>query len=193
MSDGKKQLLKIFIEVFPLVMFLYTYDAKNWESVYLATGVFMGAMLVSMVASKLVFKKIGLILWISGFFVGVLGGLTLYFRDPMFIKMKPTIFNGLLAITLLGGVYFKKYFLKNVFEAGFPPMPDEIWKKLSFRFGLFYIFNAGLNEVIHRNFSFETWLETKIWIGVPLGILFMMAQMPMLMKYMEVEEKSSEN
>ena len=132
MSDSKKQFLKILIEVFPLVMFLYTYDAKNWESVYLATAVFMGAMLVSMIASKLVFNKIGLILWISGFFVGVLGGLTLYFRDPMFIKMKPTIFNSLLAITLLGGVYYKKYFLKNVFEAGFPPMPDEIWKTIQF-------------------------------------------------------------
>ena len=176
------------IEIFPLALFLYAYDAKDWETVFFATQVFMGAMVASMVASKLVFGKIGLILWISGALVGIMGGLTLYFRDPMFIKIKPTILYGFFAAGLLIGGAYGKYFLKNIFEAGFPPMPDEAWKKLSFRFGLFYILNAVLNEIIHRNFAFDTWLETKIWLFIPLSFIFMMAQMPMLMKYMDLEE-----
>ncbi|PCI43766.1 MAG: septation protein A [Alphaproteobacteria bacterium] len=190
MSDTKKQLLKLVIEMFPIVLFFYAYDAKDMESVYLATKVFMVAMVVSMIASKLVFKKIGLILWISGGLVGILGGATIYFHNEIFIKLKPTILYSFFAAALLGGLAFGKFFLKNVFEAGFPPMPDEAWKKLSFRFGLFYIFNAVLNEIIHRNFDFDTWIATKLWLFMPLSLLFMMAQMPMLMKYMDVEEKS---
>ena len=189
MSDSKKQLLKLFIEMFPIVLFFYAYDAKDMESVYLATKVFMVAMVVSMIASKLVFKKIGLILWISGGLVGILGGATIYFHNDLFIKLKPTILYSFFALALLGGLAFGKFFLKNVFEAGFPPMPDDAWKKLSFRFGIFYIFNAVLNEAIHRNFDFDTWISTKLWLFMPMSLLFMMAQMPMLMKYMDVEEK----
>lgn len=189
MTDTKKQLIKLFIEIFPIVLFFYAYDAKDRESVYLATKVFMGAMVLSMIASKLVFKKIGLVLWLSGGLVAIMGAATIYFHNDMFIKLKPTILSGFFALTLLGGLAFGKAFLKNVFEAGFPPMPDEAWKKLSFRFGLFYIFNAVLNEVIHRNFAFETWIATKLWLSLPLSLLFMMAQMPMLMKYMDTEKE----
>lgn len=189
MSDTKRQLLKLFIEMFPIILFFYAYDAEDMESVFLATKVFMGAMVVSMIASKVVFKKIGMMLWVSGGLVGILGGATIYFHSEIFIKLKPTILYSFFAAALLGGLAFGKFFLKNVFEAGFPPMPDEAWKKLSFRFGLFYIFNAVLNEIIHRNFAFDTWIATKIWLFMPLSLLFMMAQMPMLMKYMDLEEK----
>ncbi|PCI32912.1 MAG: septation protein A [Alphaproteobacteria bacterium] len=191
MSDTKKQLLKLVIEMFPIVLFFYAYDAKDMETVYLATKVFMGAMVISMIASKLVFKKIGLILWISGGLVGILGGATIYFHNELFIKLKPTILYSFFAAALLGGLAFGKFFLKNVFEAGFPPLPDEAWKTLTFRFGLFYVFNAVLNEVIHRNFEFDIWIATKLWLFMPLSLLFMMAQMPMLMKYMDVEEEGS--
>ncbi len=189
MSDTQKQLLKLFIEMFPIILFFYAYDAKEMESVYLATKVFMAAMAVSMIASKVIFKKIGLILWISGGLVGILGGATIYFHNEIFIKLKPTILYSFFAAALLGGAAFGKYFLKNIFGAGFPPMPDEAWRKLTIRFGVFYIFNAILNEVIHRNFAFDTWIATKLWLFMPMSILFMMAQMPMLMKYMDVEDE----
>ncbi len=189
MSDNKRQLLKLLIEMFPIILFFYAYDSKDIESVYVATKVFMGAMVLSMIASKLVFKKIGMILWISGVLVGVLGGATIYFHNDLFIKMKPTILYSFFALALLGGLPFGKHFLKNVFEAGFPPLPDEVWRTLTFRFGIFYIFNAILNEIIHRNFAFDTWIATKLWLFLPMGILFMMAQMPMLMKHMEFEEE----
>lgn len=188
-NDSKKQLLKIFIEIFPIIIFFYAYDAKNLESVYLATKAFMAAMALSLVASKLIFGRIGLILWISGGLVGILGGATIYFHNELFIKLKPTILYSFFAVTLLGGMRYKKYFLKNIFEAGFPPLPDDAWRKLTFRFGIFYIFNAILNEIIHRNFSFDTWIATKIWLFMPLSILFMLAQTPLLMKYIDIEEK----
>lgn len=189
MNDNKRQLVKLLVEMLPIILFFYTYDAKDMESVYLATKVFMGAMVVSMIASKLIFGHIGLILWISGGLVGVLGGATIYFHNDLFIKLKPTILYSFFALALLGGLAFGKFFLKNVFEAGFPPLPDDAWKKLTFRFGIFYIFNAVLNEIIHRSFDFDIWIATKLWLFMPLSILFMMAQMPMLMKHMEFDEK----
>lgn len=192
MTDNQKQFLKLFIEMFPIILFFYTYDAKDMESVYLATKVFMGAMALSMIASKIIFKKIGMMLWVSGGLVGIMGGATIYFHNDIFIKLKPTILYGFFAIALLGGLAFGKSFLKNIFEAGFPPLPDDAWKTLSFRFGIFYIFNALLNEIIHRNFDFDTWIASKIWLFMPMSLLFMMAQMPMLMKYMDVEEEGAD-
>ena len=191
LNDSKKQLLKVFIEMFPIILFFYAYDSEDRESIYLATKVFMGAMVVSLIASKIIFKKIGLILWISGGLVVVLGGATIYFKSDLFIKLKPTILYSFFAIALFGGLIFKKYFLKYIFEAGFPDLPDEVWHSLTVRFSIFYIFNAILNEIIHRNFALETWIATKLWLFMPLSILFMMLQMPMLMKYMDLEDQKS--
>ncbi len=191
MSDSKKQLLKVFIEMFPIILFFYAYDSADQESIYLATKIFMAAMAVSLLASKVVFKEIGLILWISGGLVGVFGGATIYFHNDIFIKLKPTILYSFFAVSLLGGMAFGKYFLRNIFSAGFPPLPDAAWRLLTLRFGWFYIFNAVLNEVIHRNFSMEAWIASKLWLFMPLSILFMMLQMPMLMKYMDAEDNKT--
>ncbi|NOZ43019.1 MAG: septation protein A, partial [Alphaproteobacteria bacterium] len=164
MSDSKKQLLKLVIEMFPIVVFFYTYDSAHRESIFLATKAFMASMALSLILSKIIFKKIGLILWISGGLVGVMGSATLYFQNDLFIKLKPTILYSFFALSLLGGMFYKKYFLKNIFGSGFPPLPDAAWRTLTLRFGIFYIFNAILNEIIYRNFSMETWIATKIWL-----------------------------
>jgi len=193
MKSTNRQLLKILIEMFPIILFFYWYDSEDMQSIFLATKVFMGAMVVSMVASKLVFKKIGLILWISGGLVVILGGATLYFKSEFFIKIKPTILYSFFAVSLLGGLAFGKNFLKHVFGAGFPPMDDEGWRKLTLRFGIFYIFNAVLNEAIWRSVPTETWILTKLWVFMPLSIIFMMAQMPMLMKYMQFEDEEDKS
>lgn len=191
MTSTQRQLLKLLIEMFPILLFFTVYDAKDMESIFLATKAFMAAMVVSMIASRLVFKKIGLILWISGGLVMILGGATIYFHSELFIKIKPTILYSFFAISLLGGQFFGKNFLKNVFEAGFPPMEEEGWRKLTLHFGIFYAFNAVLNEAIWRNVPTETWILTKLWLFMPMSLIFMMAQMPMLMKYMILNEDGS--
>lgn len=183
----QRPLIKLLIELGPIALFFYLYDAKDMETVYTAVGGFMAAMVVSLIASKMLLKEISLMLWISCGLVMILGGLTIYFHNELFIKIKPTILYSLFAVTLLGGVAFNKPFIKNVMEAGFPPMAHSDWMKLSRNFGLYFVGCAILNEYIWRNFDFETWIATKIWVFVPLSFVMMLTQMPTLMKYMQDE------
>lgn len=119
------QLVKLIIELGPIIVFFgansHFSDENGLGGVIPATGLFMAAMLISVIASKKILKEVSLMLKISAGLVAFFGGLTIYFDDPAFIQVKPTILYGLFALTLLGGCLFKKALLRNVMEAGFPP------------------------------------------------------------------------
>lgn len=122
-------------------------------------------------------------LWISGVLVLIFGGLTLYLRDDQFIKMKPTVFFTLFGLILLTGYVLKKPFIKHLFETAFPGMEQRGWMLLTLNWGLFFLFKAGLNEFIWRNFSNDTWVTFKTFGFIILTFLFMIAQIPILKKY----------
>ncbi len=189
------QIIKLLIELGPLVVFFYAnshYSDENGVGGLIpATQVFMVAMAISMVASKILLKKIAVMLWISAGLVGVFGGLTVYFDSEIFIKIKPTILYTLFAITLLGGVAFGKPLLKNLMEAGMPPIEEIAWMKMSRNWGLFFICCAILNEVLWRNLSNADWISAKIWVFMPLSFVFAFAQMPIIMKH-QIEEDEAE-
>jgi intracellular septation protein len=105
----------------------------------------------------------------------------------MFIKMKPTIINMLFGVALLGGLYFGKSLLGYVFGAAFR-LDAEGWRKLTLRWGLFFLFLAVLNEVVWRMFSTDFWVAFKVWGTMPITLIFTFSQMPLIMKH-TVEEK----
>lgn len=190
------QIIKLLIELGPLVVFFYANSHFSDESgvggIIPATQVFMVAMAISMVCSKIFLKKIAVMLWISAGLVCVFGGLTVYFDNEIFIKLKPTILYTLFAITLLGGYAAGKPFLKNLMEAGFPPIEDIAWLKMSRNWGFFFIACAILNEILWRSLSNADWIAAKIWVFMPLSFVFAMAQMPIVMKY-QIEEEGEED
>jgi intracellular septation protein len=112
----------------------------------------------------------------------IFGGLTLWLHDDTFIKMKPTIVNGLFASALLGMLALGKSLLPYMFDSVFQ-LDDAGWKKLTLRWGLFFIVLAVLNEVIWRNFSSEFWAGFKFWGVMPLTTLFALSQTPLIMKH----------
>jgi intracellular septation protein len=150
----------------------------------------MVAMAISMICSKLILKKIATMLWISAILVGVFGGLTIYFDSELFIKIKPTILYTFFAITLLVGYAKGKPLIKILMEAGFPPIKDIAWMKMSRNWGLYFAFSAILNEILWRNLSNADWISAKIWVFMPMSFIFAMSQMPIIMKHQieEVEE-----
>ena len=115
--------------------------------------------------------------------VSTFGGLTLYFKNPIFIYIKPTIINILFAIILLVGRYiFNQNFLKVLLNQAFKM--DEIgWNKLNDRWAYFFLFLALLNEVIWRTQTESFWVNFKVWGMLPLTIIFTAAQFPLLNKY----------
>ncbi|MEC5379678.1 septation protein A [Aurantimonas sp. C2-6-R+9] len=187
-------LLKFALELGPLLVFFFA-NARGEQiadafpvlqelggPLFVATALFMAAMAISLSVSWAITRTLPIMPLVSGAVVLVFGTLTLWLQDETFIKMKPTIVNGLFAAVLLGGLVFGKSLLGYVFDQAFK-LDAEGWRKLTFRWGLFFIFLAILNEVIWRSFSTDFWVAFKVWGTMPITILFMMAQFPLIKRH----------
>jgi intracellular septation protein len=160
------------IDYGPLVVFFGAY--LIW-GLMPATGALMGATLIALVVSWLVRRTIPMMAVVTAVIVGVFGGLTLWFNDDTFIKIKPTIVQALFAVILLGGLLFKKPMLKYVLGKVWL-IDDAGFFKLSFRFGLFFAAMAVLNEAVWRTQSTDTWVLFKVWGLMGLTFAFAMTQ-----------------
>jgi intracellular septation protein len=190
--------LKMALELGPLLVFFFANLRGEWlvgkfpalstigGPLLIATALFMMATVISLVISKIVFKHLPVMPFVSGVVVMVFGSLSIWLQDETFIKMKPTIVNTLFGIVLLGGLFFGKSLLGYVFNAAFQ-LDEEGWKKLTFRWGLFFLFLAVLNEVVWRNFSDDFWVTFKVWGTMPITIAFTLAQMPLVMRHTVAE------
>lgn len=187
-------LLKFALELGPLLVFFFA-NARGEQiadafpvlqelggPLFVATALFMAAMAISLSVSWAITRTLPIMPLVSGAVVLVFGTLTLWLQDETFIKMKPTIVNGLFAGVLLGGLVFGKSLLGYVFDQAFK-LDAEGWRKLTLRWGLFFIFLAILNEVIWRSFSTDFWVAFKVWGTMPITILFMMAQFPLIKRH----------
>jgi intracellular septation protein len=142
----------------------------------------MIATAVSLIVSRVLLKRMPIMPLVTGVFVLIFGGLTIYLRDPTFMKIKPTIVNLLFAVILAAGLFFRRPLLK--FALGeVLQMQDEGWRLLTLRWIGFFIFLAILNEIIWRNFSTPTWVSFKSFGMMPLTLLFMMSQITLIMRH----------
>ncbi|MBB4144723.1 septation protein A [Rhizobium lemnae] len=194
--------LKMALELGPLLVFFFANLRGEWlvskfpalsalgGPLLVATGLFMAATVISLIVSKIVFKHLPVMPFVSGIVVMIFGGLSIWLQDETFIKMKPTIVNTLFGVTLLIGLLFGKSLLGYVFNAAFQ-LTDEGWRKLTLRWGIFFLFLAVLNEVVWRNFSDAVWVNFKVWGTMPITIAFTLAQMPLIMKH-SLEPKSED-
>jgi intracellular septation protein len=112
----------------------------------------------------------------------IFGGLTLILHDDTFIKLKPTIIYVLFGGALIVGLAMGKPLLGIVFDSVFD-LTEEGWRKLTWRWALFFFVLAILNEIVWRNFSTDVWVSFKLFGVVPLTFLFGAAQLPLLTKY----------
>ncbi|MFA7416600.1 MAG: septation protein A [Rhizobium sp.] len=195
-------LLKMALEIGPLLVFFFGNLRGEWLAktfpvlsvvggpLLIATALFMVATVISLIVSKIVFKHLPVMPFVSGIVVMVFGSLSIWLQDETFIKMKPTIVNTLFGVVLLGGLFFGKSLLGYVFNAAFQ-LDEDGWKKLTLRWGLFFLFLAVLNEVVWRNFSDAVWVNFKVWGTMPITILFTLAQMPLIMRHTLEDETAS--
>jgi len=186
---GKSQLMDLAMNLGPLVLF---YAAFKFFGIYAATGVLMAAVLIVLAVGYAREKRLLPTPLITAVLVLVLGSLTLYFKNDTFIKMKLTMFYVFACVVLLGGLAFDRLFIKYVFGGAFA-LTDAGWRKLTWRFGFFALAIAAANEIVWRNFSTAIWVDFKVWGVTPLFFLFVLAQMPFIMKHQIEDEKDTQN
>jgi intracellular septation protein len=204
--------LKLVLELGPIVIFFFgnLYGEKLQkalpvlqqfgEPLFLATALFMAATVVSLVVSKIVVGKLPMMPLISGVIVIVFGVLAIWLQNKLFAYMKPTIINTLFGVTLLGGLVFGRSLLGYVFNSAFQ-LDDEGWRKLTLRWGLFFLVLAALNEIAWRgliwyyhpdeHFAESLWISFKFWGVMPLTFLFTLSQLPLIMKH-SVESEATD-
>ena len=177
-----KSFLKFIADFGPLLIF-FTIYYKSGNNLSVAIPPLIIATIVSVIVIYLLEKKIPYIPLIGGIVISLFGGLTLYFNNPVFLYMKPTIINLIFAITLIAGkAFFNKNFLEFFFKTAF--QLDELgWNKLNNRWAYFFLFLAILNEIVWRTQPETTWVNFKVWGIFPLTFVFTALQLPMINKH----------
>ncbi|MBN8913223.1 MAG: septation protein A [Rhizobiales bacterium] len=178
-ESGTQQLLKFIVELGPLVVFFLT-NAR--AGIFWGTGLFIAATLISLAASRILFGRIPVMPLITAFVVVIFGGLTLLLQDELFIKLKPTIVNGIFATVLFGGLYFGKSLLSYLFGDVFS-LTEEGWRKLTFRWACFFVFLALLNELAWRLLTTDQWVTFKVFGIMPITMVFAISQVGLLQRH----------
>ena len=177
-----KSFLKFIADFGPLLIF-FTIYYKSGNNLSVAIPPLIISTIIAVATIYLLEKKIPYIPLVGGIVISLFGGLTLYFNNPVFLYMKPTIVNIIFAITLIvGKTFFNKNFLEFFFKTAF--QLDELgWNKLNNRWAYFFIFLAILNELVWRTQSEVTWVNFKVWGILPLTFIFTALQLPMINKH----------
>ena len=177
-----KSFLKFITDFGPLLIF-FTIYYKSGNNLSTAIPPLIISTLIAVAIMYFVEKKIPYVPLIGAIVISLFGGLTLYFDNPIFIYMKPTIVNIIFAgILIVSNIYFNKNFLKLFLQTAFQ-LNDEGWKILNFRWAYFFIFLAILNEIVWRTQPETTWVNFKVWGMLPITIIFTAMQLPLINKY----------
>ena len=179
-----KSIAKLLIDVGPLAVFFIFYTRSGLQEAILPL---MIATVIAVLVSYVLEKKIPIMPTLGAGIVLIFGGLTIYFNDETFIKMKPTIINAVFAIILYGGIIFKKTLLKYLLGAALK-LEEEGWKILTQRWIAFFIALAVLNEVVWRTQTTDLWVNFKVFGILPITFIFTMSQFPLIKKYQIQED-----
>ena len=177
-----KSFLKFITDFGPLLVFFFYYYNSD-KNLKIAIPPFIIATIIALAIVWMLEKKIPMVPLIGGILITFFGGLTIYFNNPVFIYIKPTIINILFGLALLFGKYFtnepilKKILGKSIILA------DEGWNILSRRWIFFFFSIALLNEIVWRTQSEEFWVNFKVWGLLPITFIFTAFQVSLINKY----------
>ncbi len=183
-----KSFVKFLTDFGPLLIFFTVYY-KGGKNLIIAIPPLIVATLLAVLVVYILEKKIPYIPLVGAILISLFGGLTIFFNNPIFIYIKPTIINILFAIGLLvGKVIFNKNFLKLFFK-GSLKLEDMGWNKLMYRWALFFVVLAILNEIVWRTQSEEAWINFKVWGILLLTFIFVASQVPLIKRYKKNNEE----
>ena len=174
-----KSISKLFIDIGPLAVFFIFYTRSDLKTAILP---FMIATIISVLFSYIIEKKIPIMPTVGAAIILVFGGLTIYFDNDVFFKMKPTIINLLFAGILFSGTLMNKPLLKYLL-GGAIKLKEEGWSILTKRWIGFFIALAILNEIVWRTQSTDLWVNFKVFGILPITFIFTLTQFTTIKKF----------
>ena len=182
MSQMNKSFLKFATDFGPLAIFFFYYY-NNDKNLSIAIPPLIVATILALAIVWFFEKKIPMMPLVSGILITLFGGLTIYFDDPIFIYIKPTIINILFALTLYFGKYFiKEPIIKKIMGKSIS-LSNVGWELLNRRWIFFFFGLALLNEFIWRTQTEEFWVNFKVWRMLPITLVFTAFQISLINKY----------
>ncbi|HTP78141.1 MAG TPA: septation protein A [Rhizomicrobium sp.] len=182
------QMRRLVLDLGPLIVF---FAAFQFFGIFVATAVFMVVIIAALAAGYAMDRKVSPVGLFTAAIVVVFGGLTLYLRNDTFLKIKPTIIYATFCAVLVGGMMFNRLFIKYALAFEFD-LPESAWRTLTWRWAAFFAALAALNELVWRNFSTAQWVVFKVWIILPLVLVFGALQAPLLLKHQIAREPPAE-
>jgi intracellular septation protein len=174
-----KSIFKLLIDIGPLAIFFVFYTRSDLKTAILP---FMIATIIAVLFSYIIEKKIPIMPTVGAIIILIFGGLTIYFDNETFFKMKPTIINLLFAGILYVGIILNKSLLRYLLGAALK-LQDEGWDILTKRWIGFFIALAILNEIIWRTQTTDIWVNFKVFGILPITFIFTLAQFSTIKKY----------
>ena len=188
MTKEPPRWLKPTVEYAPLAVFVVAYVSSGLMA---ATAALMIATAAGLALSLAVARRVPVVPLVTALVVGIFGGLTLWLNDERFVKMKPTIVQGLFSLILFGGLAFRRPLLGLVLGQAWP-MDDKGWRLLTLRFAVFFAAMAVLNEVVWRTQSTDFWVTYKVVGILGLTMVFAMSQAPLMQRHHLPREQTPE-
>src|SRR5262245_12513840 len=173
--------MKFLFDLLPVVLFVTTYMLT--ESIYVATAVIIPATIAQVIYARVRYGKVDRMLWISLILIVVLGGLTLALQDKRFIMWKPTVLYWLFALVLGVTPLVSRNNLIRSFLGKEISLPDRVWSWLNLSWVAFFALLGALNLYVAFNYSEALWVQFKLWGGLGLMLLFIVAQAVFLARY----------
>lgn len=175
---------RLALEMGPLLVFFVT---TQLEGIVWGTAAFMAATAVAFVLSWRREHRLPVMPLVGTAFTIVFGGLTLATHDPTFIMVRPTVFNTLAALILVGLMARNRLVLADIFGAGVPLEPAA-WRVLTWRLAAFFLVLAAINELTWRFTPLTVWISVKTFVLPPLNALFLAANWPFVRRSLQRAE-----
>ncbi len=182
--------MKFLFDFFPVILFFVAFKVAD---IYVATGVAIAATFAQVAWLKIRSRKIEPMLWASLAIIAVFGGATLLLQDETFIKWKPTVLYWLFGLVLAGAALAGRNLIRVMLSKQMQ-LPDPVWARLNLSWIGFFAFMGALNLYVAYNFSTDNWVNFKLFGGMGLMLLFVLAQAAVLSRFVdEKDERRSEN
>jgi intracellular septation protein A len=182
--------MKFLFDFFPVLLFFISYKLYD---IFVATSVGIAATCVQVTVFWVKHHRFEKMHLVSLGLIVLFGGATLWLKDPVFIKWKPTVLNWLFAVVFLGSQFIGGKTIVERIMGKTINVPDPVWLQLNLSWVVFFLAMGAANLFVAYNFDESTWVDFKLFGMMGLTFTFVIAQAFFLARHMPEDKRTGED